>query len=263
MVKSKQLQVPFPETWSNADDRMDAREIVDANLKKLVAKMRMRRRLMENTSRVEGPIFANPPALGQDLQVSYLVRNLNNGHNMPSGSLGAQPQIWLNVVLTGPRGNRLWESGYVDRNGDMADLHSLEVAAGRIARDQQLFNLQTKFLITHVKGPDREMYLPINTDFDQLPFLRPSPFPVRVLNHPPFIRMEAHSLTPLGVREAAYRIPAELLTEPGRYRLSVRMRSRAEPIYFMRFCGATPEMERTMNEWMLDFHDCSSDFWVR
>jgi hypothetical protein len=32
------------------------------------------------------------------------------------------------------------------------------------------------------------------------------------------------------------------------------MRSRAEPIYFMRFVGATKEMERRMNERMLNFH---------
>jgi len=50
---------------------------------------------------------------------------------------------------------------------------------------------------------------------------------------------------------------------PGRYRLSVRMRSRAEPIYFMRFCQATPEMERTMNERMLDFHQHAYEFIVR
>jgi hypothetical protein len=32
------------------------------------------------------------------------------------------------------------------------------------------------------------------------------------------------------------------------------MRSRAEPIYFMRFVGSTKEMEQRMNEWMMNFH---------
>ena len=40
------------------------------------------------------------------------------------------------------------------------------------------------------------------------------------------------------------------------------MRSRAEPIYFMRFCKATPEMERRMNEWMLDYHEEAFEFYV-
>ena len=114
-----------------------------------------------------------------------------------------------------------------------------------------------------MKGTDREMYLPINVDIDQLPFIRPSGFPISVMNHPPFIRMEAHSLPPLGSRRAKYRVPAVLMQQPGTYRLSVRMRSRAEPIYFMRFCNSTPEMERSMNEWMVDSHAYSTQFFVR
>jgi DNA-directed RNA polymerase subunit RPC12/RpoP len=262
LLEQGKVQAHFPKVWENSDDRMDAREIVDANLEKLEAKRHMRHRLMENGSRVEGPIFNRRPRLNKPLNFHYVVQNLNSGHNMPSGSLGAQPQLWLNVVLTGPGGQHLWESGYVDRNGDIADMHSLEVAAGRIRPDQQLFNLQTKFLITHVKGTDREMYLPVPTDLDPLPFLRPSGFPITVMNHPPFIRMEGHSLPALGSRNAKYKVPANLIRAPGNYRLSVRMRSRAEPIYFMRYCKATPEMERNMNYWMLDYHEDHFDFFV-
>jgi hypothetical protein len=32
------------------------------------------------------------------------------------------------------------------------------------------------------------------------------------------------------------------------------MRSRAEPIYFMRFVGSTKEMEQSMNERIMNFH---------
>jgi hypothetical protein len=59
-----------------------------------------------------------------------------------------------------------------------------------------------------------------------------------------------------------YRIPGELLQQPGRYRLSFRMRSRAEPIYFMQFCGATEEMQRSMNEWMIDIHPSTVEFTI-
>jgi hypothetical protein len=41
------------------------------------------------------------------------------------------------------------------------------------------------------------------------------------------------------------------------------MRSRAEPIYFMRFCKATPEMEMAMQEKTLDVHAYSVEFEVR
>ena len=263
MLDEGKIDVKFPKQWEEVDDRMDARDIINENMQLLAEKKQSRFELMEHSSKVEGPYFAHAPKAGKALKFKYRVKNLNSGHNMPSGSLGAQPQVWLNVVLTGPHGNRVWESGYVDANGDVADVHSLEVAAGRIPRDLQLFNLQTKFLTTGVKGTDREMYLPINVDIDQLPFIRPSGLPITNLNHPPFIRLENHSLAPLGERDAKYRVPAKCMETPGRYRLSVRMRSRAEPIYFMRFCKATPEMERGMNERMLDFHQHAYEFVVR
>ena len=262
LLEEKKIAVRFPKVWEEVDDRLDAREIIDANLKRLKYKKQVRRAVMENSSRIDGPMFDSPPRRGKPLRLHYLVTNLGEGHNLPTGSLGAQPQLWLNVALTDPVGQRVWESGYVDANGDMADLHSLEVAAGRIRHDDQLVNLQTKFLTTNVKGTDREMYLPINFDVDPLPFLRPSGLPITVLNHPPLIRMEAHSIPPLGERRASYRIPAECLQQPGTYRLSVRMRSRAEPIYFMRFCDATPEMERRMNEWILDYHEHAVEFTI-
>ena len=145
----------------------------------------------------------------------------------------------------------------------MADLHSLDVRAGKIAHDDQLVNLQAKFLTQGVTGTDREMYLPVNFDFDQLPFIRPAAVPTTVLNHPPGIRMEQRSIPPLGQRVASYTIPSKLMTQPGKYKLAVRLRSRAEPMYFMKFVKATAEMERSMNQWMVDFHERTSLFNVK
>ena len=117
-------------------------------------------------------------------------------------------------------------------------------------------------LTTNVKGTEREMYLPVNLDVDQLPFLRPSGLPSIVLNHPPFVRMEQRSIPPLGARTANYTVPPSILGKAGAYKISIRMRSRAEPIYFMRFVGATLEMERAMNEGILDIHPYSVEFKV-
>ena len=263
LVAAGQVGIAFPPVWQEVDDRYDAREIIDDNLKRLDEKKLCRQSIMENGSHVDGPFFDTPLTRGQDLKFHYVVTNTNEGHNMPSGSLGAQPQLWANVVLIGPRGQRLWESGYLDRWGDLADIHSEDVRNKRAPFDWQLFNLQTMFLITGAKGTDREFYLPVNFDFDQLPYLRPGAQPISVLNHPPFIRMEGRSLAPLGSRRAPYKIPAELLREPGCYRLTFRLRMRAEPMYFMRFCESTPEMMRTMNEWTLDFHQASFEFVIR
>jgi hypothetical protein len=190
------------------------------------------------------------------------VTNVSEGHNVPTGSLGAQPQMWLNVALINPAGVRIWESGYLDRNGDLADLQSEDVNNHRMRRDAHLFNLQTKFLINNIRGTDREAPAPLNYSLDQLIFLRPGAVPVSVLNHPPLIRMEAHSIPPLDHRKAKYVVPAELMQMPGLYRLSVRMRSRPEPPYFMRLVGASPEMIRRLNENIIDFEHDSYTFEV-
>ncbi len=253
-LRAGKVKARFPAEWSDAGDRATAWGIVTSNLEKIAEKKEQRRQVMENGSRIDGPFFSGEPRAGSSFSFSYRVTNTDPGHNLPSGSLGAQPEFWLNVALIAPDGKRVWESGYVDSNGDMADLHSLDVRAGRLAHDDQLFNLQTKFLITNVKGTDREMYLPFNLDIDQLPFLRPPGQPVSVMNHPPFARMEGRSLPPLSSRTASYTVPRAAMSQPGRYKLAVRLRSRAEPIYFMRFVGATLDMEQAMNEWMLDIH---------
>ena len=262
-VARGQLLASFPQPWSLAQERRDARKIIDENEKLLAVKRGSASQILENGSRIDGPFFDSEVRVGRDIKLRYVVSNTSEGHNMPSGSLGAQPQLWLNAVLIGPDGSHLWESGHLDTNGDICDWHSLDVRAGRFQRDKQLVNFQTKFLITNVKGTEREMYLPVNVDADPLPFFRPGTVPYSVLNHPPFVRMEAHSIPPLDSRTAHYTIPGELLCQPGVYRLSVRLRSRVEPPYFMLFCKGTPEMLQSLNESIYDVHPYSTEFIVR
>ncbi|MEO1498725.1 MAG: multiheme c-type cytochrome [Planctomycetota bacterium] len=253
----------FPPVWAEADDRYDAREVIDDNLERLKTKRRYREIVMENGSKVDGPFFRETPTVGRDMKFDFVVTNLNEGHNLPTASLGAQPQLWANVVLIGPDGRRLWETGYTDSNGDLCDIHSVDVRHGRVPFDKQLFNLQTMFLITGATGTDREFYLPVNLDIDQVAHLRPGTIPVSVTNHPPFIRMEMRSISPLGKKRVKYKVPKELVQQPGRYRLSFRLRSRTEPMYFMRLCEATPEMLRAMIEGTLDIHPYSVEFDVQ
>lgn len=253
-VAEGKIKPKFPKRWADALDREEARAIIEENLARLDERDKLRQAVLENGSQIDGPKIAGAPRVGKDLAFSYTIKNLNSGHNLPSGSLGAQPQLWVNVAVIDPDGKNIWESGYVDKNGDIADLHSLEVAAGTIKKDQQLVHFQTKFLTTNVKGTEREMYLPVNFDIDPLPQLRPPGVPTTVLNHPPLVRMENHSLPPLGKKVAKYKVPGKLITKPGKYRIAFRMRSRAEPIYFMRFVKSTKEMEQSMNDRIMNFH---------
>ena len=262
-VEEGLVQVNFPEVWSDPDDRYDARAIIEDNQALLGNKNANRRKVMGHSLKVQGPFFKFQPESGEDLDLHYDITNLNAGHNVLTASLGAQPQYWANVVLVGPDGQRLWETGYVDSDGDVADYHSVDVHEGRVPFDRQLFNLQAFFLITGVIGTDRELPVPVNVSFDQLPFLRPGNIPTTVTNHPPFIRMESRSLAPLASKRVKYRIPGELVKQPGRYRLSFRMRNRIEPIYFMRFCNTTEDMVRAMLESTLDTNVQSVEFWVK
>ncbi len=262
-VVSGQVKVKFPKRWADSLDREEARVIIDENLQKLDERDEIRRDVMENSSHVDGPFITGKPEVGSDLAFSYRIRNTNSGHNLPSGSLGAQPQLWVNVALIDPDGKNVWETGYVDGNGDIADLHSLDVASGRVPADQQLVHFQTKFLTTNVKGTEREMYLPVNFDIDPLPHLRPPGVPTTVLNHPPLVRMENRSLPPLGQKVAKYQVPGHLISKPGKYQLAFRMRSRAEPIYFMRFVNSTREMEQSMNDRIMNFHAFAVDVDVK
>ncbi len=253
--------------WSDRAKRDEARDIIKENLERLKLRSEKRRHLMESGSHLDGPFFDSECKSGEKLSFRYEVSNVSDGHNFPSGSLGAQPEIWLNVALLEKDGNgdfkNIWESGFVDSHGDMADIHSKDVLAGIIPPDSQLFNLQTKFLTTNLKGTDREMYLPVPFDGDQLPYIRPAGVPTTVLNHPPFIRMEQRSIPPLSTRTAKYSVPANLVSKPGTYRLAARLCSRAEPMYFMELVGATKEMLREMNEQMIDIHPYTVEFTIQ
>jgi nitrate/TMAO reductase-like tetraheme cytochrome c subunit len=253
----------FPPEWRNPADRKTAWEIVARNRAAWDERKKLRVQLLENGSSLNGPYFDSRAEVGKPFSFHYTLKNLNKGHNLPSGSLGAQPELWLNVALIGPGGGKpIWESGYVDSYGDVADVESRDVRARKIDFDAQLFNMQAKFITTNLKGTDREMYLPINLDFDQLPFIRPGGAPTSLLNHPPNARMEKHSIPPLGTREARYTVPAEKMVSRGKYRLAIRMRGRTEPIYFMDFVSATTDMKRAENDWVTDTHVYAVEFEV-
>jgi nitrate/TMAO reductase-like tetraheme cytochrome c subunit len=263
-LASGSIQVNFPTEWANKDQRQMANRIIEQNLKTLEKRKKQRKEVLEHSIELNGPFFdQNEVKTDEALSFYYEVTNQNIGHNLPSGSLGAQPELWLNVSLVDPDQKVIWESGHLDSIGDMCDLHSMDVLNGILPEDKDLFNLQTKFLVTNLKGTDREAYLPVNFDIDQIPMIRPATVPTTVMNHPPFVRMEGRSLAPLKTRKANYHVPSSLIKKPGKYILSARMRSRAEPIYFMKFIGATDEMIKSMNEGIVDLHSYSVEFTVQ
>ena len=58
------------------------------------------------------------------------VKNINNGHNLPSGST-ADRQVWVHLQIRNEEGQLVYESGMLDANGDLMDGvqgHSLDPA---------------------------------------------------------------------------------------------------------------------------------------
>ena len=74
-------------------------EWLAARLELLETKRKLRQAVMENGSRIDGPFFDGSPKVGEPLRFSYRVSNIDDGHNFPSGSLGAQPEICGNGGL--------------------------------------------------------------------------------------------------------------------------------------------------------------------
>ena len=56
-IDDGEIEVEFPEAWEDVADREEAREIVDANLEKIEEKAALRKQVMENGSRIDGPVF--------------------------------------------------------------------------------------------------------------------------------------------------------------------------------------------------------------
>ena len=111
----------------------------------------MRKQVMENGTKIDGPFFTSSRKQGKELAFNYVITNLDDGHNFPSGSLGAQPEIWFNVAVSILMG-RIFGSRVMWTVMATLLICSLDLAAGKIEHDDQLFNLQTKFLTTNVRN---------------------------------------------------------------------------------------------------------------
>src|SRR5215467_13554270 len=83
-VARGKIKVDFPKRWADPLDREDAQQIIEANLAKLDERYELRRRVMENGTKVDGPYIESDPNVGRDLAFAYTVQNLNTGHNLPS-----------------------------------------------------------------------------------------------------------------------------------------------------------------------------------
>lgn len=218
---------PFPEAWRSIDDRYDARKIVQEQKQRLAKADERRLEVLRNGLALDEIQIqsAEPSALS----FSVAVRNITDGHSVPTG-FDAERLMFLEVTVANADGAVIYRSGDRDPNGDLRDSHSAYVHAGELPLDEDLFNLQSKFLVRLLRGGEREQVLPINTSQGVLPFVRPEALPTTIYGRPRNTRKHKQTIDPLGTRTANYTIPADALTGSGPYGISVRLQAQMVPV---------------------------------
>jgi len=225
--KSAPADFKFPEHWNSVDDRYEAREVIETNLKRLAEIAKLRLRVLQNGYQFGDVRVAKADASG--IRVDVQVKNATEGHNVPTGFTGERI-VWLHAVVKDADGKTVFESGDLDPNGDLKDTHSLYVHDGKLPRDAQLFSLQSKFITTNIRGGEREQILAVNYSLDPLPFLRPDSNPTFLTGRTAGARIHKQGIPPLGHRDHHYQVPASQLTGRSPYNVKVELKAAMIPV---------------------------------
>lgn len=218
----------FPPRWTLVDDRYDARAIIDENLKLLDEMAAARKKFLQNGYRLGDVVVERADAGGLAFKVS--VQNATDGHNAPTG-LDNERMVYLEITVTDSQGKVVMRSGDRDPNGDLRDQHSTYVHSGDLPLDPQVFSLRSKFIVSMVRGGDREQVSPINVSVDALPFVRPERRPAILTGRPATSRKHKRGLPPLGERWAPYRVSeTDLRGSTGPYTANVKLIAGMIPI---------------------------------
>ncbi len=142
--------------------------------------------------------------------------------------------MWLHVVVADANGETVFESGDFDPNFDLRNLHSEFVHDGVLPLDEQLFNLQSKFITRNFRGGDREQIVSVNYSQDALPFVRPATRSSVLLGRPPGARKHRKSIEPLGALWAKYSVDKDMLTGAGPYTATIELKAGMAPANLIR-----------------------------
>jgi len=217
----------FPESWESIDDRYDARDIISEQFERLKWAEGKRLEVLRNAFELSEIRVAQADSRGIDFEID--VQNLTNGHSVPTG-FDAERLMYLEVTVTDPKGKIVYQSGDRDPNGDVRDLHSLYVHAGKLPLDKDLFNLQSKFMVRMARGGEREQVLAINLSNSVQPFIRPERRATTIYGRPRGARKHKRTIEPLGKRTAEYKVDGSQVTMNGDYKVKVRFISQMQPV---------------------------------
>ena len=206
----------FPERWKAIDDRYDARDIIEDNLALLDEANQARKQVLRAGYQFgDFEVVKADPRKGIVFKVE--LKNGTTGHGVPTG-FDAERLVFLRVTVRDREGTVVFQSGDLDPNGDVRDLHSLYVHNGELPLDKYLLSLQSKFITRMVRGGEREQVLAVNYSPDPLPFLRPSTTSTILTGRPGGARKHKQNIEPGGSRWGRYVIEPEALTGKGPYK---------------------------------------------
>jgi nitrate/TMAO reductase-like tetraheme cytochrome c subunit len=217
----------FPPRWASIDDRYDARKILDKQLELLEWARQKRLEVLRNGFEIGEVVVEKADREGIRIRVE--VRNATFGHNVPTGFIAERP-IWLRVAVYDEDGVDIFLSGDLDADGDLRDSHSQLVLSGDVPLDDQLFSLQSFFIIRNNRGGEREQVLGVNYSRDVMPFIRPATTSTILTGTPVGLRIHRRSIEPLGSRTTYYEVPGEDLIIYGPYRVEVELMAGMVPI---------------------------------
>lgn len=218
----------FPPRWAAIDDRYDAQEIIQENLALLDEIHRDRKKILQVGYQLGDIVVEEASNRGIKFKVQF--SNGTDGHSVPTG-FDAERLVWLNVTVTDNNGTVVFESGDLDPNGDVRDSHSLYVHNGELPLDDQLFSLQSRFVVRMVRGGEREQVLAVNYSPSPLPFLRPSTSSTVLLGRPVGARKHRQVIPPLDSKWPEYEVSrSQLAGSQGPYKANIKLKAAMVPI---------------------------------
>jgi hypothetical protein len=187
---------------------------------------------------------------GERVKVRVDVVSKFAGHNFPTG-FTAERQAWVEITLTDAAGRIVFQSGDLDRNGDLRDAHSHFVERGKLHYDRHLLNMQSKFVALTLRGTERPVTLAVNRHLTPLNILRPAAGVPASFGRSPTFRLAKSSLPPLKTLGRVY--PIRLPNRPGYYRLDVKLNFRQFPPALFDRIG-TPHLKHLLEVVEIDRH---------
>ena len=216
----------FPKAWESIDDRYDAREILNEQFRRLKWAAGKRLEVLRNGYFLGDVITDRADERGIKFRVQ--VKNLTDGHNVPTGFTGER-MVWLDVTVTDRTGAVVFRSGDRDPNGDLKDNHSEYVHAGKAKLDRYLFNLQSLFVTQSGRGAEIEHVIPVPFPVSVLPRVLPSSVSLIFTGEPATERVHKKGIEPLGERWALYVVRGRDLTGEGPYKARIKLRAQLAP----------------------------------